>query len=324
MNIKLKTPALLAAVALFATSASAETVLRLGHVWPDSEIHAQAAEQFAEAVSEATGGEVTVEIFGGGTLGSDREILEGLKIGTADIWIGGGGVLSAASDTAKIFTVPFMFDNLDHFAAIYDGEVGQSITEAIDEESGYQILAYWMRGPRWLTTKTRVETPEDLLGLKIRVPDSSVFVESWRQLGASPTPMNFGEVFTALQQGVIDGQENPLSLIYASKFSEVVDFLGDTQHVMEPIAVVASSSRLSQLGEEEQAAILEAANGVAKSFVAESVRSGEANFLQKLQDEGMELVEVDKEAFRSTLDGFVDTHFPSLGDVYGEIRNAAE
>lgn len=157
MNMKLKTPALLAAVALFATSASAETVLRLGHVWPDSEIHAQAAEQFAEAVSEATGGEVTVEIFGGGTLGSDREILEGLKIGTADIWIGGGGVLSAASDTAKIFTVPFMFDNLDHFAAIYDGEVGQSITEAIDEESGYQILAYWMRGPRWLTTKTRVE-----------------------------------------------------------------------------------------------------------------------------------------------------------------------
>lgn len=309
---------------MLASSASAETVLRLGHVWPPTELHAQAAEQFAEDVAKATDGEVKIEIFGGSTLGSDREVIEGLRLGTADIWLGGAGNLSAASDTAKIFTVPFMFDDLEHFQTVYNGPVGEEITDAIDSESGYRVVAYWMRGPRWLTTKQRVETPEDLKGLKIRVPDSPVFVRSWEMLGAAPTPMNFGEVFTALQQGVIDGQENPLSLIYTSKFAEVVSYLGSTEHVMEPITMVVGSARFGQLPEEHQQAILEAANGRASEFVTEEVLSGEEELLQKLQEEGMTVVEVDKEAFRAKLDGFVESAFPSLQPIHEKIRAAAE
>lgn len=306
-----------------ATTVHAETTLRLGHVWPPTEIHAQAAERFAEDVSEATGGEVTVEIFGGSSLGSDREILEGLRLGTADIWLGGAGVLSSASDTARIFTVPFLFDDLDHFQAVYNGDVGQGITDAIDSESGYRVVSYWMRGPRWLTTKDRVETPEDLAGMKIRVPDSPVFVRSWDQLGTAPTPMNFGEVFTALQQGVIDGQENPLSLIYTAQFPEVVSFLGRTEHVMEPITMVVTSKRFQQLSDEHQDAVLEAANGAAQAFVAEQVLAGETDFLQKLQDAGMTLVEVDKGAFRAQLEGFVGDTFPELLPVHEQIRATA-
>lgn len=313
-----------AAGCAFTTVAYAETELRLGHVWPPTEIHAQAAEQFAQEVSEVTGGEVTVEIFGGSSLGSDREILEGLRLGTADIWLGGAGVLSSASDTARIFTVPFMFDDLDHFQAVYNGDVGRGIADAIESESGYQVVSYWMRGPRWLTTKERVETPEDLAGMKIRVPDSLVFVRSWEQLGAAPTPMNFGEVFTALQQSVIDGQENPLSLIYTAQFPEVVSYLGQTEHVMEPITMVVTSRRFQELSDEHQQAVIAAANGAAQAFVAEQVLAGETDFLQRLQDAGMTLVEVDKDAFRAELEGFVGDNFPELTMVHQQIRDAAQ
>ncbi|WP_052341685.1 TRAP transporter substrate-binding protein [Salinarimonas rosea] len=305
-----------------AGGALAQTVLKLGHVWPPTEIQAQAAQQFAEDVREATGGEVEVQIFGGSTLGTDRELIEGLKLGTADIWVGGAGVLSAASDTAKIFTVPFMFDDLEHFQEVYNGPVGEEISLNIEEEAGYEVLSYWMRGPRWLTVNEEVQTPEDLAGLKIRVPDSPVFVKSWERLGAAPTPMAFGEVFTALQQGVIDGQENPLSLIYTAKFPEVVEYLVRTEHVMEPIAMVMSSNRFESLPEEHQTAVREAAQGRAKEYTAEQVLKGEKEYLQQLQEQGMTLVEPDAAAFQAQLEGFVDDEFPSLKPIHEKIRAA--
>lgn len=297
-------------------------VLKLGHVWPGSEIHAQAAEKFAAEVERLSEGQLKIEIYGDGTLGKDKDLLEGLKVGTADIWVGGAGVLSGSSDTAKIFTVPFMFDDQAHFEKVYNGEVGEGISNRIAEESGYKVISYWTRGPRWLTVNKEVNTPQDLAGLKIRVPDSPVFVKSWEQLGASPTPMAFGEVFTSLQQGVIDGQENPLSLIYNSKFSEVVDYLVKTEHVREPIAVVISDSKFNSLNNELQDALLKAANGEGKTFANDQVTNGDADFLQKLQDEGMTLVEPDLKAFQDQLDGFVENNFPEVKEVYDMVRAA--
>ena len=307
--------------ALAPLSAAAETVLKLGHVWPQSEIHAKAAEQFAEDVSRATNGEVKVQVFGGSTLGSDRELVEGLKFGTADIWVGGAGVLSAASDTAKIFTMHFMINNIDHFQAVYNGPVGQEITDNIKKESGYQVVSYWLRGPRWLTTKAEVNAPQDLSGKKIRVPDSPVFVKSWQGLGAAPTPMAFGEVFTALQQGVIDGQENPLSLIQSAKLNEVTKYLVRTEHVYEPIAMVMNAQRLSKLPEKHRTAVMDAANGRAKEFAREQVTKGEQEFLQQLQSAGMTLIEPDKEQFQAKLEGFVQREFPSLKTLHEKVLN---
>lgn len=320
MNMKLVTGALFATVALFATSASAETVLRLGHVWPDSEIHAAAAKKFAEDVSAATNGEVRIEIHGRSTLGSDRELLEGIKFATNDIWVGGAGVLSTASETARIFTLPFMIRDVNHFNAVYGGPVGGEITKRIRDESGYEVVAYWLRGPRWLTTKVPVEKPEDLSGLKIRVPDSPVTVQSWNQLGASPTPMNFGEVFNALHQGVIDGQENPLSLILSSKFSEVVKYLVRTEHAYEPVVVVMDAGRLSAMPEEQRKAIVDAANGAAKTYSSEEVLKGEETFAKALQDEGMTLIEPDKKPFQERVNSdFVRKTFAPVADLYDNV-----
>ncbi|HEY0836843.1 MAG TPA: TRAP transporter substrate-binding protein [Azospirillum sp.] len=307
------------AVALLPAAASAETVLKLGHVWPPTEIHAKAAERFAQDVARATNGEVKVQTFGGSTLGSDRELVEGLKFGTNDIWVGGAGVLSAASETAKIFTVHFMINSIDHFQNVYNGPVGQEISDRIKKEANYQVVSYWLRGPRWLTTKGEVNAPEDLSGKKIRVPDSPVFVKSWQGLGAAPTPMAFGEVFTALQQGVIDGQENPLSLIQSAKLNEVTKYLVRTEHVFEPIAVVMSAQRLAKLPEKHRAALIEAANGAAKTLAATEVAKGEETFLKDLQEQGMTLVEPDKAQFQAKLEGFVEREFPSLKLLHAKI-----
>ena len=303
------------------SGSSEPVVLKLGHVLPGTEIHAQAAEKFKEEVEKATDGQLKIEIYGDGTLGKDKDLLEGLKVGTADLWLGGAGVLSGASDTAKIFTVPFLFDSQEHFESVYNGEVGQEISDSILEESGYKVLSYWTRGARWLTVNKEVNTPEDLAGLKVRVPDSPVFVKSFEQLGAAPTPMDFGEVFTSLQQGVIDGQENPLSLIYNSKFNEVVDYLIKTEHVREPITLVIGESAYNKLTPELQEKLFAAANGEGKSYTAEEVQKGDSEFLQKLQDAGMTLVEPDLAAFQNKLNGFVDTNFPEVSDVYEKIRS---
>ena len=320
MNMKLKTAALLAAVALFATGASAETVLRLGHVWPDSEIHAAAAKKFADDVAAATNGEVKIEIHGNSTLGSDRELLEGIKFSSNDIWVGGAGVLSTASETARIFTLPFMIRDVNHYNAVYGGPVGGEITKRIRDESGYEVVAYWLRGPRWLTTKVPVEKPEDLSGLKIRVPDSPVTVQSWNQLGASATPMNFGEVFNALQQGVIDGQENPLSLILSSKFSEVVKHLVRTEHAYEPVVVVMDAGRLVAMPEDQRKAIIDAAHGAAKAYASEEVLKGEQTFVKQLQDAGMTLIEPDKKPFQERVGTeFVHKAFAPVADLYDSV-----
>ncbi|MBP2230965.1 tripartite ATP-independent transporter DctP family solute receptor [Azospirillum agricola] len=319
MTLKSILFAAVAATALLPGAAFAQTVLKLGHVWPQTEIHAKAAEMFAEDVAKATNGAVKIQVFGGSTLGSDRELVEGLKFGTVDFWVGGAGVLSAASDTAKIFTIHFMINGIDHFKTIYNGPVGTEITERIKKESGYQVVGYWLRGPRWLTTKSAVNSPADLAGRKIRVPDSPVFVKSWQALGAAPTPMNFGEVFTALQQGVIDGQENPLSLILNSKFSEVVKHLVRTEHVFEPIAVVMNSKRLEKLPEDQRKAIIDAVNARAKEFAAAEVSRGEADFLKQLQAQGMTLIEPDKAAFRAKVEPVVDRDFPSLKPIYKKV-----
>ncbi|GAB7389110.1 2,3-diketo-L-gulonate transporter substrate-binding protein YiaO [Bacillaceae bacterium] len=298
------------------------TVLKLAHVWPASEIHAQAAEKFAAEVEKLSGGKLKVEIYGDGTLGKDQDLLEGLKVGTADIWVGGAGVLSGSSETAKIFTVPFMIDSQEHFEKVYNGEVGAEIANKIQQESGNKILAYWTRGARWLTVKKEVKTPEDLKGLKIRVPDSPVFIKSFERLGAAPTPMAFGEVFTSLQQGVIDGQENPLSLIYNSKFYEVVKYLVKTEHVYEPITIVISEAKFNSLSPELQEALVKAANGEAKQFAADAVKKGDQEYVQKLQENGMTLVEPDIQAFQAELKGFVEQEFPALQEIYEKIRSA--
>ncbi|TCJ20721.1 TRAP transporter substrate-binding protein [Rubrobacter taiwanensis] len=313
--------AVLTAATLAACGAAGEEeqTLELGHVWPEDDYQAEGVARFAEEVEELTGGSVTVNISPAGQLGGDREILEGLELGTNDMWVGGAGVYNAITPVGQLFPAPFMFDDLDAAAETYDGEIGEEIKQRIEEDTDTVALAFWDRGPRHLTLNSAAEQPEDLAGKRIRVPENPIFIETWRALGASPTPMEFPEVFTALQQGTIDGQENPLALTHSSGFYDVQSHLMLTGHVIEPIAVAISAGAWEGLSEEQQDALVEAANGAAKEEVAQITRDQEEEFRRLLEEEGMTVIEPDREAYREATEGIVEENFPEISDLYNRI-----
>ncbi len=311
-----------ASMALLYGHAAAQTVLKLGHVFTPTDVHHQATELFAQDVEKATNGEVKVQIFSGSTLGTDRELIEGLKFGTADMWMGGSSGLSSVAETAKIFPMHFMISDMEHFKRVYSGPVGQEITNQIKKESGYQILTYWLRGPRWLATKTPVKSPQELAGKKIRVVDLPVYVKSLQAMGAAATPLSYAEIYMAAQQGVVSGLELPLSLILSSKFYEVVKYLGKTEHVYEPVVIAMSAQSLAKIPEKHRQAVIQAANGRAKQFADAEVVKGERTFLKALQDNGMVVVEVDKAPFRARIGTLMEKDFASLRPLY--LKVAAE
>lgn len=293
--------------------------LQAGHVWPEDDYQAEAVARFAEEVEETSGGSVTIDIAPAGQLGDDREILEGLGIGTADIWVGGAGVYNAVTPVGQLFPAPFMFDNLEQAMATYDGEIGDEINQRIEEDTETAVLAYWARAPRHLTLDESAEDPSALSGKRIRVPENPMFIQTWQALGASPTPMDFTEVFTALQQGTINGQENPLVLIESAGLYQVQSHLMLTSHVIEPIAVSIGDSAWQSLSEEQQNAVREAANGAAKEQMMQNSVEQEGDLRQRLEEEGMTVVEPDREAYRQATEGLVENNFPEIADLYNRI-----
>lgn len=290
--------------------------LDLGHVWPEDDAQAQAVQEFADEVEELSGGTLTIQILPAGQLGGDRDILEGLELGTVDLWVGGAGVYNAMTDAGQFYVVPFMFESVAEAMDAYDGDLGDLITQRIEDETDTRLLAHWPRGPRHLTLNAAAETPDGLQGARIRVPENPMFIETWERLGASPTPMAFPEVFTGLQQGTIDGQENPLALINSAGFYQVQSHLVLTAHVIEPLAISIGNSAWDQLTENQQVALTEAANGTAKDNFRRTVENDEQELREVLAEAGMEIVEPDIDSYRERVDGLIDEEFPELRDLY--------
>ncbi len=312
-----------AALAGMTTASLAQsTTLRLAHIFPAGDVYGVAARKLADEIGAKTAGAINVQVFPAGTLGQEREMLEGLRLGSLNMLVSAGSVLINASKTATIFDIHFMLNDFEHFGRVFDGPIGQEIAQQVEAESGYRILAYWLRGPRWVTSKKIVNTPKDLAGLKIRVPDSAVYVEAWRALGAAPTPMNFGEVYSALQQGVVDAQENPLALIHSAKFASVAPYLVRTEHHLTPILVTVDARQFDQLPASQRKAIQDAANGAVKTFVDQEVRKQEVDLIARLQKDGMKLVEVDKKPFQEVVAPLVGKRYPEIEPLYTKIVGA--
>ncbi len=297
----------------------AQRTLELGHVWPENDYQAEAVATFAEEVEEHSDGSVTINIAPAGQLGDDRDILEGLGIGTNDMWVGGAGVYNAITPVGQLYPAPFMFDDLDEAMATYDGEIGDEINQRIEEDTETMMVAYWPRAPRHLTLNQAAEDPSDLSGQRIRVPENPVFIQTWRALGASPTPMEFGEVFTALQQGALNGQENPLVLIESAGLNQVQSHLMLTEHVIEPIAVAISASTWEDLSEEQQNAVREAAEGPPKEQMMQESVEQEDDLRERLEEQGMTVIEPDREAYRQATEGLIEDNFPEIADLYNRI-----
>ncbi|UOQ83676.1 TRAP transporter substrate-binding protein [Gracilibacillus salinarum] len=321
---------LLSIVALVLTAcnqgtASAEdpTVLRLGHIQSESNAWHKGSVKFAELVAEKTNGTVKVEVYPSSTLGSDRDLVEGMQIGSVDFALV-AGVMSNFYKPYSILELPYLFEDLDHLEEFVYGPNGKRLQEDMLEATGVRGLEFWLRGPRELTTNKLVESPEDLKGVKIRVPNIEASVEGWTAMGASPTPMNFGEVYSSLQTGVIDAQENPIAFTASARIHEVQDYLVKTDHVFGYVQLLMSEKTFQGLTETERDAVLEAAKE-AREYQNELVFAEEEAALQDMLDEGVEVIEVDQEPFREAVQEVNEKLANKYGrELYDTIKEMRE
>ena len=237
---------------LAVTSAHAEQSIVIGHALSPTSHYGLGADAFIAKLEELSGGEFTGTQAPAGQLGGERDMIEGLQIGSLDVVITSTGPLGNFVPEVYALDLPFLFRDYDHARAVLDGEIGQELLAKIDENQ-LVGLAWSENGFRHVTNSQRpVRTPADLEGLKLRTMENKVHMEAFSEMGAAPTPMAFPELFTALQQGVVDGQENPITVITASKFWEVQGHVSLTGHVYSPVAVLASPILIDGLTDEQK------------------------------------------------------------------------
>ncbi len=277
----------------FATAA--EYTLKFGHLANQEHIWNKAAERFKQIVEKESDGRIDVQIFPNEQLGNEMEVINSIQLGTADMTITGESLQNWAPKAAMM-AVPYAFRDSEQLRKAVEGDIGKEIETQIEAQTGLVPIAWFERGPRQLTSNRPIKKPSDLNGLRLRVPNVPLFVDTWQALGAKPTPMAFSEVFTALQQGTIDAQENPLSLIESASFDEVQDYVNLTDHVLSWIYVVIGKQKLESMPEDLQKVVLDAADKM-QNYEEKLFAEDQQRLEQALKDAGMEFVEVDKEAF---------------------------
>lgn len=277
---------------------------------------------FKEKVEELTNGQVTVELYGGASLGSTSEVLEGMGLGVADVMVESVGTLATFTDIANIEAAPFLINDYDHFQAVWQGEVGQELKDAVGEAAGFKLMGGTYRGPRIVTATEKMETVEDFAGFKLRAPNLAMYLETWNWMGAAPSPLAMNEVYTALQQGTVDGQENPMvdSLNYA--FNEVCKYWIKTNHVYGANVVIMDADYFAGLPEDIQAAVEEAA-AYASTVVSEAQQAKIEAAEAELIELGCEVIEVDHAEFAEHFDNVIDEKFPDLKVWADKIKAAA-
>lgn len=273
---------------------------KLGHLGSDAHIWNLTALKFAELVSEKTGGQITVTVFPNESLGNEIGVINLIQSGAADMVISGESMQNWAPKAAMM-AVPYAFNDLSHMRKVIEGEIGREIEAEIIDKIGLIPLYYHVRAPRNLTSNRPISTPADLNGFKVRVPNVPLFVDAWKAAGASPQVMAFGEVFTALQLNVIDGQENPFDLIHSANFNEVQRYTNETEHVYGWVFVLVGETQFNKLTEANKAAVMEAA-AEAQSFGDRLFETEIERYRKELQDRGMIInSDVDREAFRMAM-----------------------
>ncbi|MFC4208223.1 TRAP transporter substrate-binding protein [Vreelandella malpeensis] len=309
------------------TAASADTPqtsLRLAHVVNSDDTYHIAATRFQEILAERSDGAVSVEIFPNASLGDERTLLEGMQIGTVDMGVITNGPVANFVDEFSVFELPFLFPDAESAYQVLDGEIGQEILDKL-EGVNLKGLAFAERGFRNITnSRNPISEPSDLDGLRLRVIENEVYVDTFRTLGANAVPMAWTETLTALQQGTIDGQENPINAIYAFNLAETQDYLTMTRHIYAPALFVMSLPKWNALPDEVQALVQEAAVE-ASAYAREQNAATEAEQLQALADAGMQIVDSpDLDAFRSAVAPVYERYGDQFGDYLPRIQQALE
>jgi tripartite ATP-independent transporter DctP family solute receptor len=289
---------LLAALALCGSAVAAQPLeLKLGHVGSPGSIFDLSSQEFAKRVQQKLGGKVVVQVYGSSQLGDDTELMQKVKLGTVDFSLP-STVMSSVVSSFGLFEMPYLVRDREHMKRI-EKEIVWPMLAPDAEKAGYKIIAVWENGFRQITNNVHaIKTPQDLKGIKLRVPKGKWRVKMFQAYGASPSAMGLSEVFVALQTGVMDGEENPLTQIYTSKFQEVQKYLSMTDHVYTPAYLVTSVNRWKALPADVRKGIEEAAKET-QPYVYKTGAQQDEELLGKLKQAGMQVNDADKAAFRT-------------------------
>jgi len=290
------TTAVLCGVALIvAAPVAAQIEIKLGHVGEPGSLFQLSSDEFAKRANAKLAGKATVVVYGSSQLGGDKEMLQKLKLGTLDMALP-STVMSSEVDLFGVFEMPYIVKDRAHMGRI-EKDVFWTKLAPEAEKKGLQVVAVWENGYRQITNNKRpINVPADLKGIKLRVPEGKWRVKMFQAYGANPSPMKFSELFTALQTGVMDGQENPFTQIYSAKLQEVQKYLSLSGHVYTPAYLTVGKNRWNSLPPDVRK-VLEDTAKETQAFVYATAAKQETELLEKLKQAGMQVNDVDKEAF---------------------------
>lgn len=286
------------AMACGISAAAAQTVLTVTHSSPADSHFGQGAIAFKETLEQLTDGSIRVVIQ---RLDNEREALESVQLGSQECAMGSSGPLGNFVPETRVLDVPFLFDGYAHARGVLDGEIGQELLAAFPRY-GLEGVAWLENGFRNLTTGSRlVESPDDLRGMKIRTMENPIHMQAWQAAGVLPTPMAFSELPSALQQGTVDGQENPIPVILANNLDMMQNYLYLTRHVYSPGILACNPDFVAGLDDTQRAALIEAGAAAAAANRAR-VEQDDTVGIETLRSRGIEVLEVDDpEAYRNAM-----------------------
>ena len=292
---------LLGATLAIAGAASAQTVLKAGYAVSKDSHYGVGTGVFCTDIEKNTQGRYKCQEFPSGSLGGEREMIEAVQLGTLDLVTTSSGPLGNFVPEVKIFDIPFLFRDYDHARKVLDGKIGQDVLQKF-QAKGLVGLVWGENGFRHMTNSKRpIKTPQDASGLKMRTMENKVHMDGYKSFGILPTPMAFTELFTALQQGTVDGQENPIPVILSAKFAQVQKHLSLTGHVYSPATIIMNPGVFNKLSDADKKVFLDAAKAGAAAM-RKRVNDDEQRGIALLRKEGVEVVEqVDGDAFRKAI-----------------------
>lgn len=292
---------------------------RLGHSYGPESLENRSAERLADNIEKATDGKITVEIFPSSQLGSWEEMQEQMEVGSVDIVIESIGSLERYSDLAGIEGVPFIYEDADHYFRTWDSDLGTEMMQAIKEDSGFFLTGAIYRGPRVLNSTEPINSLADAKGLKIRVPNQETYIQTWQALGTAPTPLSFNEVFSGLEQGAIEAQENPVNVARFNSFYEVAPYIANTNHLY-------GSNHFQLWGEtydgwdEETRAMYDEAVAEVSTWSREVALSELDDNVAFLEENGVTFTDVDRAEWVDATLHIVDSADPKVQEWVAQIR----
>jgi tripartite ATP-independent transporter DctP family solute receptor len=275
-----------------------KVVLKCGGIQSADDLSTQAMEKMGEIVKEKTGGTVEIQVFPAGQLGNATSQVEAVSIGSQDMFVDAGSFMATFAPDKLAESMFFMFESEDHYRKFLESDLNRELEKQFEDKQGVKVIANnWLRVPRSISSKKPINSVDDMVGLKMRVPDIKAYLESAQALGAKPTQIAWGETYLALQQGVVDACESPMDSMYTMKFYEPTKTIIVTEHLRDNMVVMINASKLDSLSDKQQEALI-AASKEAGEWYSAQVKEKENEFVELMKSEGTEFIEVDIEPMK--------------------------